>query len=326
MKKILFALLVIAFLLPGCSAPEAPTASNTESAPTNPVYTVSPHLGILTEGNLGSEGLYFPYDGGEMTLDLGLSKGRIEGQDVDGVAIFLFLNGVPQPFRTQDSEEESYVGFFYPERGDPQPFPITFTPVCGSSGETAQLCILHFSFINEVEADGETYRWYLGEYALPCICSIKMQASPPQTEMPCAENVISWEYITEDKNYLTTERKRTDFALLKDGYAVSAKTKYGYKSGQSLKLSTQITFADDADYVLILIADNIPFFFNGEPLSLSGKTGTRAVVSAELHLPELAAGTNVFAVLLRKDYKGIGLGWQYYADSRDVQLLHIVPN
>ena len=86
---------------------------------------------------LDGNGPYMIYPGEEMVLPFQI---RATGQIAkNGIGILLFIDGQPQPYKTDDEPEYAYMHVFYPEDGENCIYDFRFTPVVGEEGDDLEI-------------------------------------------------------------------------------------------------------------------------------------------------------------------------------------------
>ncbi|MBB3171616.1 hypothetical protein [Parvibacter caecicola] len=116
----------------------------------------------------------FPYDGGEFRLDYHFS---VTG-DLDSVGFLLFLDGKPQPYRT-DGQSSDYAYCHTFDAAEDQEVSFLFEPVSGKAGDTLNLTIVSITnpdFQPDMESTS-SYGWY--HNALPVSMEMSFSADPP---------------------------------------------------------------------------------------------------------------------------------------------------
>ena len=136
-----------------------------------------------------------PYDGGEFRLDYRFS---VTG-DLDSVGFLLFLDGNPQPYRTDDpSSDYAYCHTF--DAAEDQELAFLFDPVRGQAGETLSLTIVSITnpdFQPDMEGTS-SYGWY--HNALPLSLEMRFDAdAPAKAAAPSPVDAFSSCNVHEEK-------------------------------------------------------------------------------------------------------------------------------
>ncbi len=136
---------------------------------------------------------YYDYTGGELHAYY-----IFEGTDdysVCGVGPLLYLDGIPQPYKTDDEPWYSYLHVFYPEYhpevdetkeyATSQVLDIYFTPVTGQAGDALELYGTTVSDPYTDPRDTLFNGYYHVQHLDRDVCArILFQATPPELELP----------------------------------------------------------------------------------------------------------------------------------------------
>ena len=141
-KYILIFTLYLLICIAGCAAPPTETApptvadlfDNTATTPSEELDAPDAAMVSLGFGLMGdfvtdetNRRLYL-YHGGEMRLGYWMEA---EGYSNMGLGIFLFVDGLPQPFKTESDGTERYMHILYPPEGEKITGQFLFTPASG---------------------------------------------------------------------------------------------------------------------------------------------------------------------------------------------------
>lgn len=308
--RIIMCLLLAAALLMGCQQSQPLASEETLPDDLKVIKVDGPMAyGIDTEGKLDGEGLYYPYTGGEMMLDLYL---RIDGMHEAGVTILLFLNGQPQPYRQEGSEETAYMHTVYPQSRIDNLFGISFVPVTGSVGETLELCVMYLPAYRHTNSNGN-YPWYDASNAVFYMTRIRLEKMPRKSELP----------LTEDRVLSFKERRDAEDLFYGEGNQIGADGKWmlvfnwldenGNESdrhGESdrMRIYVEISGGMAKNYVLILYVDDQPVLWNGRSMWLN--VSQDQTLLTEIDVDTTGFEYMMFAVLLEKEYFGGRAGWK----------------
>ena len=159
MKKctILILTLCLLFCIAGCAAPAIETApptvadlfDNTATTPSEELDAPDAAMVSLGFGLMGdfvtdetNRRLYL-YHGGEMRLGYWMEA---EGYSNMGLGMFLFVDGQPQPFKTESDGTERYMHILYPPEGEKITGQFLFTPASGEQGDTLEIYTMHINY------------------------------------------------------------------------------------------------------------------------------------------------------------------------------------
>lgn len=302
-------LLLIATLLAGCQQIQIDPVG--ETLPDNlQIIQVDGPLayGIDTEGKLDSEGLYYPYTGGEMTLDLYL---QANGMQESGITVLLFLNGQPQPYLLESSDETAYMHTVYPQSQNDNIFGISFTPITGSIGDTLELCIMYLPAYHHSNSNG-TYPWYDESNVTFYMTRIKLEKAPSETVLPeVKDRVLSLSSCnSEEKCYGRWIGIDAEWNFSFDVLDANGNVITGLGEGDRMCIYLELSGNPAEEYVLILYVDDKPVLIDGAALTFQVVEDQTLMVEIDLD----CGGFDymMFAVLLEKNYSGDTVGWEAY--------------
>lgn len=247
-------LLALLLTLSGCGGTEQPSPTPTDTPATvdNPFAQdgESQVMGRLSVGPaeplVDEEGntVAIQYTGEEVALDCmatGFGTGRKGG-------VMLFLDGMPQPFRTDTQEELAYLhSFTIPEDNDTIYFQVRFTPVTGVEGDT---CRLSLCYMNnpQFQPDMVETKSYAGYHQLNGMLPyFEIKADPPPAELPQAVEILNHVTVT---NELRTEP-------MSDAEAAAELDSETVASNVSTKVWYDGALADDYDTLDVTGKDTV---------------------------------------------------------------------
>lgn len=156
-KYILIFTLYLLICIAGCAAPPTETAppsvsdlfNNTATTPSEKIDDLDAAMVSLGFGLMGdfvtgetNRRLYL-YHGGEMRLGYWMEA---EGYSNMGLGIFLFVDGLPQPFKTESDGTERYMHILYPPEGEKITGQFLFTPASGEQDNTPEIYTMRINF------------------------------------------------------------------------------------------------------------------------------------------------------------------------------------
>ena len=203
MKKctILILALCLLFCIGGCAAPPTETApstvadlfNNTATTPSEKIDDADAAMVSLGFGLMGdfvtdetNRRLYL-YHGGEMSLGYWMEA---EGYSNMGLGIFLFVDGLPQPFKTESDGTERYMHILYPPEGGKITGQFLFTPASGEQGDTLEIYTMHINYpTHSIDDPPGAYQTF-GSGSIGS--RILLEHTPPSTTQPVfQERVLS---------------------------------------------------------------------------------------------------------------------------------------
>lgn len=158
MKKLLLIMVIMSMVIfTGCSNKMPDDYSNDEMRKGNPFDYRGSDKETTVIGNFGfgpieallNEGpVTFDYEGGELVMDYFVDNGMTD--DALEYGFFLFLEGIPQPFKVDDPNGEyQFFHAFNLDADEYKEFQFIFTPIFGEAGEALDINvagIFHPSF------------------------------------------------------------------------------------------------------------------------------------------------------------------------------------
>lgn len=336
MKKMIPLLLCI-LLLAACDHSPGPAASTPPQAPLENIFTNPPTTpqetgpsapGITTSGsrvdpqNIGSssfgilrndlsfdaKGKYVLYEGGQLHIHLKFSfDGTIANE---GVGVLVLLDGIPQPYKTADSEEYAYLHTFYPptENGGEMVPEISFVPITGKAGDTLTLtfqCIYEPDFSPTWSVNTPS-RYTNGAqfYETPLV----MNADPPECPVPAVTERITSLTVTEealsskDTRGWTAEDLATK-ASFSYGFPTGQRSSYIFQKGEdaTLDLHAEVFSPGFIHWRLVVYMDNQPVSVLTEnDIGFSVPNGKKIVIDMALSMAGTDGEMPLYMILVNR--------------------------
>lgn len=279
--------------------------------------------GGMSYGFHGGEGTdldsYYVYQGGELPIQLYM---KADGFSDMGVGALIFLDGQPQPYRTADEENYSYMHTFYPEDDVPYVIDAYMIPVTGQAGDTLEIYTMCVAwpdyFLNDAPV---AFQHTCGSTGGGM--KVKFQADPPAQELPeplypvisCTtefEDLESWEitdWSTEDL------RHKVEWEFTINGIEAGGDL-FGYSGEEPLTLRYEIWGGTAVEYGLILYIDNQPVCVDEEQLhSVELKNGKKTIIEVQVDMSGYDGSSVVYGVLAAKNFYSGGAN-QIFIESR----------
>lgn len=271
--------------------------------------------GVASEGKLDWQGMYFPYTGGQMELELFL---QANGMLTEGVAIMLFLNGRPQPFALGESRT-AYQHTVYPGRGETG-IGVSFIPVSGVQGETMELCVLYYPSYGASAAPAGNRAWYQERAAKFFLVRMEMEADPPEAEFPEVTQRLVEYNVSEQ---YAPPSQHDYWSIICNGKYVSGSITLN-TNPMLLDLQYTLYSGSQTAYALTIYVDDEPvLYFPWMPET--EKADYSKLIQARIDCLDLREGAHtVFALLLKQHYWVYGSGWEDYPDEdQQLMVIHI---
>ena len=285
--------------------PDAPTDSSALPSETDPIsdMTGSASWGI-TSYDIDAVGAYVIYHGEEMTLQMNLKHSGRAGKY--GTGLLLFVDGQPQPYKTDEEDFYSYMHTFY-HRNSNKEFTVSFIPVTGKEGDALELCgtLVDSAYYDPAKGIGS---------CMPGMVSVSIRmayaATPPAGTDLCQPSVM-----LSDVQIYKTETKATDVAgwsavdlfkrigtrFLVDGQSYPM-TRYEMSKEQPVSLEFNLWGTTTVKYGLVLFIDHQPVVAeDGKPFMLDIESGQTSVFRATLDMTGFEDKRTVYAILVPRN-------------------------
>lgn len=348
-KMICFGLvLILLWYLPGCDRAARSNKENTAGAVDNiftqpketvavSTVTTEPYsFDSLQAGESGfsmrvnNDGDTVIYTGGELCVSYFMN---LSGDHVsrDGTGILLFLDGRPQPYRTDNDNTYRYMHMFYPEDSVDTHVNLYFTPVVGRNGDSleAWACTMVFPYVGA--------RWFgvaggKTTTAFSSLCRIQYEATPLAQELPqVQERLLSWRVDhTELRSNDISQGwsgedllNKADFVLYTN--EVSSKESFylfGYKEDEPLELRFELWGTPLVEWGLVVFVDHQPVSVQAcNTILLQGKNGMKTVVNMEVDMSDFNTESQIYAVLVPRNAVTCGTSGYILMKTTSVQFL-----
>ena len=298
---------------PTAGAADTPTETTASSLPPLGGQPLSGTLFFGPAGDplLDDNGPYRVYAGGELELPYRIST-TSEIADA-GLGVLLFLDGVPQPYRTADSTEYAYMHTFYPEKGEEYIADIRFVPVTGKQGDDLEL----YAATIQNPADSIADDWELPSHTFGSVTSgtrLKYEATPPAQVFPekvCRLSDVSITYVDTTYNevgswsedellegqesyiYVNGIGKRDDENIIYEMFA-----------DKDVSLRFEVWGSPYVHYGVVFFVENEPVFpGDGSFFYAEVRSGQKTVIEATLSMAAFDGESPVYAVLVPRNYR-----------------------
>lgn len=325
MKRILliFAVFTISLGLCSCALPDTPQTAETVddvfSLPTEdqaPLETEPVRVsmsGISSYGYLdGAEddaGVYYLYEGGEMSIPLRLS---VMGLEEEGVGLVLFLDGQPQAYHTDFDKTDRYMHTVYPDDLVADRVELRFIPRTGTVGDVKTIDFLMVPFPGQESRDGGTPARFIG-LKRGIVSRLVYEADPPEPQaVPVTECVLHWsaQYrdLTSDEIALwSSENYQT---MVEAEFSAEDMVAYGTRTGfdgETVNFRLVLKGAPDAEYALTVFVNDQPVTVSPEQIiRTTTENGQKLVVDMVLDVSDLTDHFSVYAMLSPTVYRNEG--------------------
>lgn len=285
------------------------TTEETEGATPQTVLLGSIGLGFDDEVSKDENGSYMIYTGGEMILPVKLTtSGNIAER---GIGILLFVDGQPQPYKTEAEPEYAYMHTFLQGQG-PKIYDFYFTPITGQIGDELELYIATVLSPTYSISEGMIGMVYTSG-SIDVSMILKYEAAPPEVTTPeilaeLSNTIISC--VDTDAADIagwsdTDLRERIAYDININGIdETKQRIVYGVSAETPVNLRYEVWGSPYVDFGLVIYVDNVPVFDgNVGDLMLDIQNGQTTVVETQLNLAQFDGESVVYAVLVPRNYR-----------------------
>ncbi len=287
--------------------------SETSGNQTSPSKPPADDLGSVSIGfddrsHLNEMGPYLVYDGGEMHIGFHFFVTGSIGND--GIGLMLILNGTPQPYRTNENEDYSYLHTFYPpnKMGGTINVELIFTPVIGKSGDNLLLQAFHL-IEPDYDPTGETKGFRVTNGSTCTDTQVIFNADPPACNRPdVPERIVNLsvqedDLTNNDISGWSAEKLQTQYSFKYTTDAAQSSNMILNVSQESiLHYHAEIFSPSIVQWSLILYIDNQPISVLSEnEIHFSTPNGKKAVIDITINMAGYEEGSPFYAVLVVKN-------------------------
>lgn len=261
-------------------------------------------MGTETDGDR----TYFVYSGGEFHYPFNfINQGNSFGEY--GLGFLLFVDGIPQPYRMNDAQEESYMQVIYPGQSsdlEPLEYEFVFTPVSGSHGEFVEFSV---AIVQYPRYYAEASR---GIQNTTCLgishVTLYFEDNPPVQILPEFSDrqlsyTVSYENLTDADiaGYSSAEfNSILDWNFFADGKAQGIH--YNIIENDTINIHYELFGCKEMEYSLILFVDNEPVYVDPAQTHVVARSGEKTVIDAQVDLSDFDGRCLVYAVLICRNY------------------------
>lgn len=254
-------------------------------------------------------GTYRRYTGGEMTLPLRVgADGRLA---VNGIGILIFIDGQPQPYKTDDEPEYSYMHTFYPDSFSYERNSY-FVPVTGKEGDVLEFYVMAIIYPSYSLEDGDAGMVFTSGTTIGG-SRLKYEATPPEETLPEKQMWLSDVSVTlenatvADFGGWSEEDMRTaiDYKFLVDDVSDRGRRRvYDVTADEPLKVHYELFGTHYVSFGLVFFVDNVPVFCEElDPILPQIENGQKYILEANLNLEDYDGESVIYAVLVPRNYR-----------------------
>ncbi len=294
------------------SSPQAAATDGTSKSPWLELYEQPHAFGINFINKIKDDvSGYYDYTGGELHAYF-----HFEGTDdysVCGIGFLLYLDGIPQPYKTDDEPWYSYLHVFYPEyhsevdaaigNATNHDFDLYFIPVTGEEGDALELYGTPVSNPYMDPRDGEFNYFLVQNSARDAPARIIFHATPPELELPeVPDQLLSHTVTYADESKLqswTSEQLQTRHEY---GYTINGEKRPEHTNSwvwpgfdqEPITLDFYIYGSSYVKYTLVCYKDYQPISIDPEDIVyVEVKDGQRTNIQVQIDMSDFDGSTPI---------------------------------
>jgi hypothetical protein len=251
-----------------------------------------------------STGPYIEYTGGEITLPFFVKTTGNLGEK--GIGLLIFIDGQPQPYKTETEPEYAYLHTFYSTDSNPL-FNLIFTPITGQSGDFSEIYISSLVYPAYSLKDGNCGLVQTSNSVAACFRIRYLQTPPTEDfpdKLPWLTNVNISSNVTASADIFNW----TEADLLENidyRFRINGQQNIipGITSETPIDLQYEVWGSPYVNYRLVFFVDHIPVT-QGDyaPLDIHIQQGKTTTIMAQLQLSQFDGESLVYAILVPRNY------------------------
>ena len=292
---------------------ECPTEQTTPSEETAPPSPEGMFLGSLSAGpqtwSTDDKGPYLTYEGGEMAIPFEITATGALAERTIG--IILFVDGQPQPYRTNEDSEYKYMHIFKASLKGVCRTTLMFVPVTGKQGDDLE--IYAKPLLDPLRTLAENGQGPAITNTAHSSFRLKYNATPavftcPGTRLRLSESTVSFVDTTYDEigswsDQALIEKNETHL-YVNEISDKGATTIFGISAETEVNLKFEIWGSPYVHYGIVFFVENEPVFAtDGAPLLIEVCNGQKTVVEARLSMAQFDGESPVYAILVPRNYR-----------------------
>lgn len=305
--------LLLCLLFCGCTAPPTQTPpstvadlfNNTATTPSEKIDAADAAMVSLGFGLMGdfitdeTNRRQYLYHGGEMSLGYWMEA---EGYSNMGLGIFLFVDGLPQPFKTESDGTERYMHILYPPEGEKITGQFLFTPASGEQDNTLEIYIMRINYpAHSIDDPPGAYQTF-GSGSIGS--RILLEQTPPSTTQPVFQervlsNSITHTDLTESEIRGWSEedlRSKLEHHFYVNGRKDFAEL-FSIADTEPLDCRFEMWGCPNGEFTLTIFLNHEPVYVQ----NISTNYGQKTTAEIQLDITDYGLEGVLFAVLVPKN-------------------------
>lgn len=261
------------------------------------------HLALQTTPGMNKRET-FVYEGGELQIGLSIMAGGNLNQADYG--LLLFLDGLPQPYRTESDDTLSYLHVFHSNTGGLWE-PLYLTPVTGKTGDQLEL-----GYIYLLDPDYYHGKQFMGLRQTGSgtvhVNQVEFRADPPEAEYPAAaervvEQSVTYVDLTSlDTQGWTSEQLRTDSSFTMTTDHEMDRWIYAITPEDGLTVRAEVFGSTEVDWSFLVYVGHQPVSIKPENRILfQTQNGKKTVMEVKVDLSDFDGEEILYAFLISRN-------------------------
>ena len=239
------------------------------------------------------------YPGGEMNLGYWIEA---EGYSNIGLGMFLFVDGQPQLYKTEQDDTLRYMHILYPPEGEKITGQFIFTPVSGKQGDTLEIYTMHINYpAHSIDDPPGVYQTF-GAGAIGS--RMLLEQTPPSTIQPVFQERILSSSIThtdlaesEIRGWSEEElRSKLEYHFYVNGRKDFAEL-FSIADSEPLDCRFEMWGCPNGEFTLTIFLNHEPVYVQ----DISTNDGQKAIAEIQLDITDYGTEGVLFAVLVPKN-------------------------
>ena len=321
---------------PFASSTTAPSVTADAAGETEPQYGATRFGGA--DPIKDDVSAHYDYTGGELKIGFHFYSYN-KDYSKRGVGPLFFLDGIPQPYKTEEEPWYSYVHFLSPKPLDPTShesdnvWDVSFIPVTGQAGDALALYITCVSDQNTDPAEIIVHDC-LQYFASDFCCRVIFYETPPELELPEVPDQVLSHSVTYVDEPILQQWSPEELQLnheysyyINGGSAPVNSLIWPGFDQEPITLSFQIYGSSYVKYTLVCFKDYEPISIDPEDiLYVEVKDGQRTKIDVQIDMSDFDGSTMVpfYVVLVPRNLQAYEDGTPAFGDHYRCRFENVV--
>lgn len=265
--------------------------------------------GFKIVGETDDAGSFVTYDGENCCIQYAMNV--VGNVTQYGIGVLLFVDGRPQPYKSEEDDSYSYMHTFYPPEGEWYTAELNFTPITGEQGDTLEFWIFNvrypdYSKFGNVDAN---YMSLFGRSDVGIGGRIYMNAAAEPIELPeVTDRVISSSvrYVDltakEVEGWTDQEMLESIFFHMYVNDSSNHKISNFSAEDGKLRLRMEVYGSPYLEYGVVFFVDHQPVLIQPEDLALFDmQNGKKAIVEVDVDMSGFDSESYIYAMMIPRN-------------------------